>query len=142
MPARKSSEEKAPGRTSETADASRKRPLPRLETSPVITHVEVFSRIDQGGCLRGAVVEAQDDHPHPQYAVFLLSSWRKEYTVLGFNSRESPRLFRSLDRILALVRVDYGFKGIVAVRIAGEEPLRPHSWRITHGADFPRSARS
>ena len=110
-----------------------------LRSSPLC---EVFNRIEQGGCLRGAVVEAQDDSPHPKYAVFLLSSWRKEYTVLGFNSREKPRLFRGLDRIILLVRGDYGFKGTVAVRLASEGPLRSHSWRITHGADFARPAGS
>ena len=142
MPARKRSEEEASEPSSEPPNNAPRRPLPRLETSPVITHAEVFSRIEQGGCLRGAVVEAQDDGSHPRYAVFLLSSWRKEYTVLGFNSRETPRFFRGLDRIIVLVRSDYGFKGTVAVRLASEGPFRSHSWRITQGTDFTRAAGS
>ena len=142
MPARKKSGEEASALSSEPPDAARRRPLPRLETSPVITHGEVFTRIEQGGCLRGVVVEAQDDGSHPRYAVFLLSSWRKEYTVLGFNSREIPRFFRGLDRIIVLVRSDYGFTGTVAVRLASEGPFRSHSWRITQGTDFTRATRS
>ncbi len=69
----------------------RSRPAPRLTASPVITHSEVASRVGQGGCLRGVLLEAQEDNASPHYAVFLLSSWRKEYTVLGFNSAERPR---------------------------------------------------
>ena len=117
------------------------RPLPRVEACPIITHDEAFSRIEQGGCLRGVVLEAQEDGPRPQYAVFLLSSWRKEYTVLGFGSAERPRLFRDLDRVLALVRCEYAFKGTVALRIVDAGPPRKQSWRISHGSDFSRSAR-
>ena len=115
------------------------RPLPRLEACPVITHDEAFSRIEQGGCLRGVVLEAQDDGHRPQYAAFLLFSWRKEYTVLGFGAAERPRLFRDLDRVLALVRCEYAFMGTVALRLANDGPPRQHSWRITHGSDFSRS---
>ena len=118
----------------------RGRPTSRLHASPVITHTEVASRLDQGGCLRGVVLEAQKDDAHPDYAIFLLSSWRKEYTVLGFNSAERPRLFRDLDRVLRLVRIDYEFKGTVALRLATDAPPRQHSWRITHGANIARSA--
>ena len=117
-------------------DQHRSRPVPRLSTSPVITHSEVANRVEQGGCLRGALLEAQEDDAYPNYAVFLLSSWCKEYTILGFNSAERPRLFRDLDRVLRLVRIDYEFKGTVALRLASDAPPRQHSWRITHGANL------
>ena len=121
-------------------DQDRSRPAPRLTASPVITHGEVASRVEQGGCLRGVLLEAQEDDACPRYAVFLLSSWRKEYTVLGFNSSVRPRLFRDLDRVLRLVRFDYEFKGTVALRLASDAPPRKHSWRITHGANLARPA--
>ena len=123
-----------------TPKQPRDRSTPRLNASPVITHSEVASRLGQGGCLRGVLLEAQEDVASPSYAVFLLSSWRKEYTVLGFNSEERPRLFRDLDRVLRLVRIDYEFKGTVALRLASDAPPRQHSWRITHGANLARSA--
>lgn len=122
-----------------TPKQARDRSTPRLDASPVITHAEVASRIGQGGCLRGVLLEAQEDDASPSYAVFLLSSWRKEYTVLGFNSEERPRTFRDLDRVLRLVRIDYEFKGTVALRSASDAPLRQHSWRISHGANLARS---
>ena len=121
-------------------DQDRSRLVPRLNASPVITHSEVASRVEQGGCLRGVLLEAQEDDASPHYAVFLLSSWRKEYTVLGFNSAERPRLFRDLDRVLRLVRIDYEFKDTVALRLASDAPPRQHSWRITHGANLARPA--
>ena len=139
MPARKT-----PPKEPDKPNAAEQQPLParslpRLHSSPVITHNEVQGRIDQGGCLRGVVLEAQDNEGHPRYAAFLLSSWRKEYTVLGFDSKERPRLFRGVDRLLALVRREYGFKGTIAVRLADGDPPRKHSWRIvSHGADFAR----
>lgn len=132
----------SPTTSARPSSPARQRPertAPRLDVSPVITHSEVFERVEQGGCLRGVVVEAQDDGAHPRYAAFLLSSWRKEYTVLGFDSAERPRLFRGLERLLALVRVEYGFRGTIALRLASEGPLRHQTWRITHATDFPRS---
>ena len=131
-----------PGGTSKKQDVAQdqSRPVPRLNASPVITHSEVVSRVEQGGCLRGVLLEAQEDDAFPKYAVFVLSSWRKEYTVLGFNSAERPRLFRDLDRVLRLVRIDYRFKGTVALRLASDAPPRQHSWRITHGANLARPA--
>ena len=57
-------------------DQDRSRPVPRLNASPVITHSEVASRVEQGGCLRGVLLEAQEDDACPNYAVILLSSWR------------------------------------------------------------------
>ena len=140
MAARKTPPKKPDGPSAPEQQAASARGLPRLSTSPVITHHEIQGRIDQGGCLRGVVLEAQNDDAHPRYAAFLLSSWRKEYTVLGFDSNERPRLFRGVDRLLALVRREYGFKGTIALRIADGDFPRKHSWRIvSHGADFARS---
>ncbi len=139
MPPPKTSPGDPAGSASTKSGSIQGRPLPRLEACPIIAHGEVSSRIEQGGCLRGVVLEAQEDEPHPRYAAFLLSSWRREYTVLGFGSAERPRLFRDLDRMLALVRTEYAFKGTVALRLANDGPPRQHSWRITHGSNFSRS---
>ena len=109
-----------------------------LRKAPAIQHSEVADHIEQGGCLRGVVLEAQDDGPTPSYAAYLLSSWRRGYSVLHLESSTRPRLFRSLDRLLALVRVEYAFRGTIALCLASEPPPRPNIWRITHGRTFSR----
>lgn len=102
-----------------------------LQTCQPITHAEITERLKDGGHIRGAVLEAQDDSKQPKYAVFLLTNWRKGYCVLHVHWPARPRLFRDLDRLLVLLRFEYGFTGTIALKRASDVSEGKRHWRVT-----------
>lgn len=102
-----------------------------LQSCAPITHAEVTEKVKEGCYLRGAVLEAQDDSKQPRYAVFLLTNWRKGYCVLHVHWPARPRLFRDLDRLLVLLRFEYGFTGTIALKRASDAPNGKRHWRVT-----------
>lgn len=102
-----------------------------LQSCAPITHAEITEKVREGGRLRGAVLEAQDDGRQPRYAVFLLTNWRKGYCVLHVHWPARPRLYRDLDRLLVLIRFEYGFTGTIALKRASEAINGKRWWRVT-----------
>lgn len=120
---------KPPDGEANAAETSRGSVL--LETCQPISHAEITERLKDGGQVRGAVFEAQDDSRQPKYAVFLLTNWRKGYCVLHVAWPARPRLFRDLDRLLGLVRFDYAFTGTIALKRASDVSEGKRHWRVT-----------
>ncbi len=102
-----------------------------LQTCPPITNAELTEKLEQGGSIRGAVLEAQDDSKQPKYAVFLLPSWRKVYCVLHIAWPARPRLFRDIDRLLVLVRFDYCYTDPIVLKRVGDDQDGKRFWRMT-----------
>ncbi len=102
-----------------------------LQNCAPITHAEVTEKVKEGGYLRGAILEAQDDSKQPRYAAFLLTNWRKGYCVLHVHWPARPRLFRDLDRLLVLLRFEYGFTGTIALKRASDASNGKRHWRVT-----------
>ena len=80
--------------------------------------------------MKGAVLEAQDDSKAPKYAVFLLPSWRRGYCILHVHWPARPRLYRDLDRLLVLIRFDYGYTGTIALKRASDLSTSKRYWRV------------
>ncbi len=105
-----------------------------LEHCSQISHGEITEHLVSGGHIKAAIIEAQDDCADPRYAVFLLASWRSSYHVLRVHWPARPRLFKDVGRLMALLRMAYGFKGPVAITIASPDPEKAHTrmaWRIS-----------
>jgi hypothetical protein len=102
-----------------------------LQTCQPVTHAEITERLKDGGYIRGAVLEAQDDSKQPKYAVFLLTNWRKGYCVLHVQWPARPRLFRDLDRLLVLLRYEYSFTGTIELKRASDVSEGKRHWRVT-----------
>ena len=102
-----------------------------LRTCPPITHADITDKVKEGGYIRGAILEAQDNGKKPRYAVFLLVSWRKGYCVLHVHWPARPRLFRDLDRLLVLLRFEYGFDGTIAIKRLSDVLEGKRHWRVT-----------
>ena len=102
-----------------------------LQTCAPITHAEVTEKLKEGGYLRAAVLEAQDDSKQPKYAVFLLANWRKGYCVLHVHWPARPRLYRDLDRLLVLIRFEYRYTGTIALKRASDTSGEKRHWRVT-----------
>jgi hypothetical protein len=107
-----------------------------LQACAPITHGEITERVRDGGVVRGAILEAQDDSRQPKYAVFFLTNWRRGYCVLHVHWPARPRLFRDLDRLLVLIRFEYGFTGTIALKRASDVAVavpdgKRRQWRVT-----------
>lgn len=102
-----------------------------LQNFAPITHAEITEKVKEGGRLRGTILEAQDDSRQPRYAVFILSNWRKGYCVLHVHWPARPRLYVDLDRLLVLIRFEYGYTGTIALKRASDAPDGKRYWRVT-----------
>lgn len=89
---------------------------------PGITHAEIVRGIADGGYIRGVMLEAQDPTMRaPQYAVYVLGTWQIGYAVFHVAHPARPRLFRDLDRLVEMLRFEFGFRGPISLRLAGEK---------------------
>lgn len=99
-------------------------------TAPPITHADIVEWVAKGGYLRSVIIEAQGEKERrPWYAVYVLASWRPGYCIFHVHWPARPRLFRDLDRLMALIRFEFRYEGTVAVRLAsegGSGPKRAH----------------
>jgi hypothetical protein len=89
---------------------------------PTISHAEIVQGIADGGYIRGVMVEAQEpENRPPRYAVYILTTWRTGYRVFHIAYPARPRLFKDLDRLMEMLRFEFRFRGVVGVRLAGEQ---------------------
>ncbi|WP_145144282.1 hypothetical protein [Roseomonas gilardii] len=89
---------------------------------PSITNADLVEGIAAGGYIRGVMAEAQEpDSRKPPYALYILTSWRKGYSVFHIAWPARPRLFKDLDRVIEMLRFEFNFRGAVSVRLAGEQ---------------------
>jgi hypothetical protein len=96
--------------------------LPIPSDMPAITHAEIVRGIADGGYIRGVMVEAQEpENRTPRYAVYILTTWRTGYCVFHIAYPARPRLFKDLDRLMEMLRFEFRFRGVVGVRLAGEQ---------------------
>jgi len=92
------------------------------EGMPSITHADVLEGIAAGGYIRGIMVEAQEpDNRATRYALYILTSWQQGYHVFHIAWPSRPRLFKDLDRLMEMLRFEFRFRGVVSVRLAGEQ---------------------
>ena len=89
---------------------------------PGITHAEIVRGIADGGYIRGVMLEAQDPNMRAaSYAVYILGTWQTGYTVFHVAFPARPRLFRDLDRLVEMLRFEFGYRGPISLRLAGEQ---------------------
>ncbi len=86
-----------------------------------ITNAEIVRGLTEGGYIRGVTVEAQDASSRsPQYAVYILTTWRAGYSIFHIAFPRRPRLFRDLDRLVELLRFEFQFQGAISLRLVGD----------------------
>ena len=104
---------------------------------PGITHAEIVRGIAGGGYIRGVMLEAQEpDKRTARYAVYVLGTWQIGYTVFHIAHAPRPRLFRDLDRLVEMLRFEFGYRGPITLRLAGEQ-VAQKSARLRSRKDVP-----
>ncbi len=111
-------------------------PRPRLQglakgrlrsEAKATNHAEIVGGLARGGYLKSAIIEEEGDETgRSLYTCFLLLSWCPGYRILhvGWPLKETkrPRQFRDLDRLVGLIRRDFGYRDAIALRTAGGTP--------------------
>lgn len=104
---------------------------------PGITHAEIVRGIADGGYIRGVMLEAQVPSMRAaSYAVYVLGTWQTGYSVFHVAHPARPRLFRDLDRLVEMLRFEFGYRGPISLRLAGEQ-VAQKSARLRSRKDGP-----
>lgn len=108
----------------------------QTEAGPV-TYNEIVAALGHHRYIRSVIIESeQDSHNRSTYICYLLLSWTQRYHVLnlGYPNKDphKPRQFRDLDRLLNLVRREFGYLDTIALRVAdGTEPQKEKRFRAS-----------
>jgi hypothetical protein len=91
---------------------------------PAIKHSEIMAALSQGKYVKAVIIEsAKDEAGRQTYVCQLLLSWTQRYHALALRhpvqEPDEPRQFRDLDRLINLIRHEYGYLDTIALRIAG-----------------------
>ena len=92
-----------------------------------VTHSEILEQIAQQHHVRGIVVETiRTPGETPLYVLYVLCSWRlPRYCIFHIFRNLRPRFFRVLDRLIGMVRNDFGYQGCIELRIQHDHENQP-----------------
>lgn len=81
---------------------------------------EIRQAIAKGGHVRSVVVISSCTCNLTEHQAYLLPSWRRELLPLRTWGDKADRAYRNLDRLLLLLREDFGYKGLIPVYLYGD----------------------
>ena len=85
-----------------------------------VTYPEVRGLLRRGGYLRSVLVEGKAlDGGGTVYSVYVVGSWHPDWHAFHVAYPARKRTFRSLDRLMSLLRVDLGYQGDIVLRVEG-----------------------
>ena len=84
---------------------------------------EIRKGIQQGGRVRNVVIASKCVGLHTEHLAYLHASWRRLLLPLRVWNDSGDRTYRDLDRLLALIRAEFGFRGIITLYITGDPKL-------------------
>lgn len=106
-----------------------------------LTHSELIDRLREGRAVLDCVIEAvpQADSKHPLYLLFLSCNFSpRGYRVYRVGDYIRPRLFRDLDRVVAMIRNEFFYGGTIHLRLQEKSPQRnKDKQRRHHPPDQP-----
>lgn len=84
---------------------------------------EIRQALQEGGRIRNVLVVTKGIGRAVEHLAYLRASWRRDFLPLRTWNDRGDRTYRDLDRLLTLIRVDFGFAGCIPVYIAGDPEL-------------------
>ena len=84
---------------------------------------EIRQALQEGGRIRNVLVVTTGIGHAVEHLAYLRASWRRDFLPLRTWNDRTDRTYRDLDRLLTLIRVDFGFAGCVPVYLAGDPEL-------------------
>ena len=106
----------------------------RFRTLPIRDRTDLASRnfqeadikagVRKGEKVLGAFLITREDHKGPLYVTYLRTSWTRGFLPLRTFRDKADRVYRDLDKLLALLRKDFAYPGEVSIFVAGDVALR------------------
>lgn len=84
---------------------------------------EIKQAIEEGGHIRNVLIVSKLVGKHTEYLAYIRPSWRRHFLPLRTWQDRADRTYRDLNRLLTLIRVDFGYAGVVPLYVAGDSDL-------------------
>jgi hypothetical protein len=85
---------------------------------------DIKGGVQTGGSLLGVFVICRNDERGNGFIPYIRTNWARGFRPLRTYRDRSDRVFRSLDKLVALIREDFGYLGEISLFVAGDAELR------------------
>jgi hypothetical protein len=84
---------------------------------------EIRLELQGGGYLRNVLIITKTIGGAPEHLAYVRPSWRREFLPLRTWGDKEDRTYKDLDRLLALLRDDFGYYGFIGLYMDGDPDL-------------------
>jgi hypothetical protein len=85
---------------------------------------DIKAGIRAGGSVEGVFIIARNDERGLGYIAYIRAGWARGFRALRTFRDRSDRVFRSLDKLVSLLREEFQYHGEISLFVAGDESLR------------------
>jgi hypothetical protein len=110
----------------------RERPLARG-----LQEGEIKQELQSGGHLRNVLIITKTIEGTAAHLAYVRPNWRREFLPLRTWGDKEDRTYKDLDRLLVLLRDDFGYRGFIGLYMDGDSDLA----RIAHAPKTKELAR-
>ena len=84
---------------------------------------EIRQELQSGGHLRNVLIITKTIEGTAEHLAYVRPSWRREFLPLRTWGDKEDRTYKDLDRLLVLLRDDFGYLGFIGLYMEGDPDL-------------------
>ena len=84
---------------------------------------EIRQELQSGGHLRNVLIITKTIEGAAEHLAYVRPSWRREFLPLRTWGGKEDRTYKDLDRLLVLLRDDFGYQGFIGLYMDGDSDL-------------------
>jgi hypothetical protein len=84
---------------------------------------EIRQELQNGGHLRNVLIISKTNGDAAEHLAYVRPSWRREFLPLRTWGDKEDRSYKDLDRLLTLLRDDFGYHGFIGLYMDGDPDL-------------------
>jgi hypothetical protein len=88
---------------------------------------EIRQELQSGGHLRNVLIITKAVKGADEHLAYIRPSWRREFLPLRTWGDKDDRFYKDLDRLLLLLRDDFGYRGFIGLYMDGDPDLARYS---------------
>lgn len=100
---------------------------------------EIRQELHSGGYLRNVLIITKLIEGVTEHLAYVRPSWRREFLPLRTWAGKGDRTYKDLDRLLALLRDEFGYRGFIGLYMEGDPDLA--RYRVLSVAQEPAENR-
>ena len=85
---------------------------------------DIKAGIRAGGSVGAVFIITRNDERGPGFIAYIRAGWARGFRPLRTFRDRSDRVFRSLDKLVSLLRDEFQYSGEISLFVAGDESLR------------------